>query len=89
LAARGYQPEPYDGPAIVVAGLGNPNDQAEWCELLTGEVRFVSIDGEHSAMMREPYVGAVAEALLQRPGASLAPATSAAFSSGAQGAMRA
>ncbi|MGN6446078.1 AMP-binding protein [Amnibacterium sp.] len=66
LAARGYQAQPYDGRAMVVAGLGNPNDEAEWGELLTGDVRFVTVDGEHSAMMREPHVGAVAAALLEQ-----------------------
>ncbi len=88
LAARGYQPEPYDGPAIVVSGLGNPNDRAEWGDLLTGDVRFVSVDGEHSAMMREPHVRGVAEALLQQLDASLARVPEAAVAA-EQGTIRA
>jgi thioesterase domain-containing protein/acyl carrier protein len=65
LASRSYRPGPYGGRAIVVSGLGNPDDGAGWRRLLTGDVRMARVDGEHSAMMREPHVGALAGLLLE------------------------
>jgi thioesterase domain-containing protein/acyl carrier protein len=71
LAGRSYKPQPYAGRALVVNGLGNPTDDAAWEELLVGEHRMVRVDGEHSALMREPHVAQLAAALMEELDASV------------------
>lgn len=65
LAARSYTTRPYDGRAVVIIGHGNLIAEEDWRRMLTGDVRVEHVDGEHSALMREPHVGQLAAALLQ------------------------
>lgn len=65
LAGKNYAAKPYAGRAVVVTGDGNPNDEAAWRRLLIGEMRNERVSGEHSALMREPHVAALASVLLQ------------------------
>jgi acyl-coenzyme A synthetase/AMP-(fatty) acid ligase/thioesterase domain-containing protein/acyl carrier protein len=64
LAARRYRAMPYDGRAVVVVGQTNGIDDGSWHGLLTGQVTTVGVDGEHSALMREPHVAQLSAALL-------------------------
>jgi acyl-coenzyme A synthetase/AMP-(fatty) acid ligase/thioesterase domain-containing protein/acyl carrier protein len=64
LAARGYQAQPYSGRSVVIAAGANGIDPASWQLLLTGQATMVRVDGEHSALMREPHVAQVSAVLL-------------------------
>jgi thioesterase domain-containing protein len=65
LAGKNYAAKPYAGRAVVITGDGNPNDESAWRRLLTGDLRAEHVTGEHSALMREPHVAALASVLLQ------------------------
>ncbi|GAA2749731.1 AMP-binding protein [Amnibacterium kyonggiense] len=64
LAARRYRAQPYAGRAVVIVGQNSGIDDGSWHKLLTGQVTTVCVDGEHSALMREPHVGQLSAALL-------------------------
>ncbi|GAA2749729.1 non-ribosomal peptide synthetase [Amnibacterium kyonggiense] len=64
LAGRRYRAQPYAGRAVVVAARENGIDVDSWQPLLTGRATMVRVDGEHSALMREPHVAQLSATLL-------------------------
>lgn len=64
LAARRHAVQPYDGRVLVVTAPTNTVVRSEWTGVLRGDVRFVEVASEHSAMLREPHASELAAVLL-------------------------
>ncbi len=61
---RHYRSRPYPGPAVVVvADTPEKADRSAWAQHLSGDWELVEVPGDHLSMLREPHVGALAEAL--------------------------
>jgi thioesterase domain-containing protein len=62
---RRYRGRPWSGRTLVIAAedAGVPGRAGEWGRFLTGPWQLKSLPGDHEAIVREPYVGAVADAI--------------------------
>jgi thioesterase domain-containing protein len=63
-----YQPRSYDGPVMVVRARARPlrgpfEADLGWRRMVSGALSVVPVPGSHETFLREPYVGAVAEAI--------------------------
>jgi thioesterase domain-containing protein len=58
-----YRLRPYAGPTLMVFAVNNPNGPAEWEPLLTGPHRYLHVRSEHTSLLRDPHVAAVAAAV--------------------------
>ncbi|MCZ2829868.1 alpha/beta fold hydrolase [Modestobacter sp. VKM Ac-2986] len=59
--ARFHRPRPWAGRALLVMSNENPDLAAWWDALLVGDHEIRSIDADHLAMLRRPYVDGIAE----------------------------
>ncbi len=55
-----YRLRAYAGPTLMVFAVNNPNGPAEWEPLLTGPHRYLHVRSEHTSLLRDPHVAAVA-----------------------------
>jgi len=63
LTARRYEVKPYAGRAVLVLADGNVDGHDSWRSILTGSYEVVESPSEHSSLLREPHVTALAAVL--------------------------
>ena len=63
VVSRRHRPAVYAGPVTLVLADGNESGAKHWAPFLSGPVDEVRVHAEHSSVLREPYVGGLAEAV--------------------------
>lgn len=56
-----HRPRPYPGRTLLVLSDFNAESESSWTAVLTGEVTSRRLGCDHNSIIREPYVGRVAE----------------------------
>ncbi|KQS08673.1 hypothetical protein ASG04_06820 [Curtobacterium sp. Leaf183] len=68
VVSRRYRPPVYEGAVTLVVADGNDSGASRWAPFLVGGADEVRMHSEHSSVLREPYVGELAEALREQLG---------------------
>ena len=67
VALRRYNPQPYDGPAILFRAknglLPYPDPNLGWGALINGGLEIKEISGDHDTILYEPHIGMLARVL--------------------------
>ncbi len=66
LSWRRYVPTPYDGRVLMILGDQNPDGEAPWHQVFTGDCEFHDFPAEHNTLLREPVIGQVADLIRHR-----------------------
>lgn len=56
-----HRPEPWSGRTLLLLSHLNQDDPRLWRHLLTGDLQVRHLDCDHHSIVREPYVGTVAD----------------------------
>ncbi|MCZ2803713.1 AMP-binding protein [Modestobacter sp. VKM Ac-2983] len=62
-----HRPQPWDGRVHVYVSHLNEASLVAWRHLLTGDVRLVTLHGEHNSLLRPPHVQEIAQAVEETP----------------------
>lgn len=58
---RMHRPAPWAGRTLLVLSHLNQDDPRLWAHILTGELQVTRVPGDHHSVIREPFVGEVAQ----------------------------
>ncbi|WP_175470123.1 non-ribosomal peptide synthetase [Curtobacterium sp. MCBA15_001] len=68
VVSRRYRPPVYTGPVTLVIADGNDSGASRWAPFLVAGADEVRMHSEHSSVLREPYVGELADVLRDQLG---------------------